>query len=143
MPNRDPLPSRLILEALGRLGECMNPFDFSGRIGRWYFVSRYFLWVFLVSGVVAAVASIDPNPEGRVVGMAATLGSWFLGLVAASLGIRRLHDMNTTGWWYLLAFIPGINLILVLVLLFAPPREPNRYGIRTTDAPPAPEQHAG
>lgn len=34
--------------------------------------------------------------------------------------IRRLNDLNKSGWWILCAFIPFINIAFTLVLLFVP-----------------------
>ena len=31
------------------------------------------------------------------------------------VGIRRLHDIGKSGWWYLLALIPLIGTIILLV----------------------------
>lgn len=43
-------------------------------------------------------------------------------------GIRRLHDLNHSGWYVLLAFIPLGNVVMLLYLLFAPGRiEGNRW----------------
>jgi len=43
--------------------------------------------------------------------------------------VRRLHDVNLSGWLTLLVFVPFVNLLLFLYLLFAPGTEgPNKYG---------------
>ena len=33
-----------------------------------------------------------------------------------SLTVRRLHDLNKSGWWYLIAFVPRILLIVIIFL---------------------------
>ena len=38
-------------------------------------------------------------------------------LPSLGVGIRRLHDTNRTGWWYLLVFIPIIGWIVLIVFL--------------------------
>ena len=35
-------------------------------------------------------------------------------------GIRRLHDLNLSGWCLLLAFVPLVNVVMILYLLLAP-----------------------
>lgn len=35
-------------------------------------------------------------------------------------GIRRLHDLNHSGWYLLLAFLPIANVVMILYLLFMP-----------------------
>lgn len=47
------------------------------------------------------------------------------------LPIQRLHDMNASGWWALLSFVPIINTIFAFVLLFKRgTRGRNRFGRR-------------
>lgn len=46
-----------------------------------------------------------------------------------ALSVRRLHDVNLSGWVLLTIFLPFINLILLLMLLFAPSNDGrNNYG---------------
>jgi uncharacterized membrane protein YhaH (DUF805 family) len=50
-------------------------------------------------------------------------------LSASSLSIRRLHDLNRNGWFWLLCFIPLVNFFLGIYLLFFRGTEgENRYG---------------
>ena len=43
--------------------------------------------------------------------------------------IKRWHDMNRSGWYSLLLFIPLVNIIVGLVMLFVPGTDgPNDYG---------------
>lgn len=45
------------------------------------------------------------------------------------VGIRRLHDINASAWWILVAIIPIANAVLALVLLFRGGTEgENRFG---------------
>ncbi len=51
-----------------------------------------------------------------------------------SLVIRRLHDLNQSGWVSLGLFIPIANLVLVFYLFFARGNEvKNKYGDRLSD----------
>jgi uncharacterized membrane protein YhaH (DUF805 family) len=46
-----------------------------------------------------------------------------------SLMVRRLHDLNKNGWFWLLANVPVINLLLNLYLLLCPGTNgENQYG---------------
>lgn len=50
-----------------------------------------------------------------------------------SLAIRRLHDLNTSGWYVLLTFIP-FGQFLILWLMFKKGTEgTNRYGEQPKD----------
>jgi uncharacterized membrane protein YhaH (DUF805 family) len=61
------------------------------------------------------------------------IAAWgFAIVVSLSLVIRRLHDLNLSGWAALLYFMPLVGILLVLFLLFKPGKEPNKYGPRIT-----------
>jgi uncharacterized membrane protein YhaH (DUF805 family) len=52
-----------------------------------------------------------------------------VGLSGLSVGIRRLHDSDKSGWMVLLGLIPFIGAIIVIVLLVMPSTPgPNRFG---------------
>lgn len=45
-------------------------------------------------------------------------------------GIRRLHDLNRSGWYLLLVFLPVMNVIMIIYLLAAGGKvEGNRWAI--------------
>jgi len=48
-----------------------------------------------------------------------------------SLGVRRLHDTNQSGWLYLLSLLGGIGSIILLILVAQPS---NPAGARFDDA---------
>jgi uncharacterized membrane protein YhaH (DUF805 family) len=83
--------------------------DFNGRSSRseyWYWILG-FCAVYLVYGVAIA------SHIGILIALVALV---LLGLFLPSLAVavRRLHDTNRSGWWYLLA-LTGIGGILLLV----------------------------
>ena len=46
-----------------------------------------------------------------------------------SAAVRRLHDFDSSGWWALLLFIPGIEFIAYIVIgLIGSQPGTNRYG---------------
>lgn len=50
---------------------------------------------------------------------------WFM----FSVFVRRLHDLNKSGWLCLLVFVPLVNVILGIILLFKPgSHDVNRFG---------------
>jgi uncharacterized membrane protein YhaH (DUF805 family) len=44
-----------------------------------------------------------------------------------SIGVRRLHDVDKSGWWYLISFIPVVGS-LVLLYWFV---QPSKSGCHT------------
>ncbi|MCD2434387.1 DUF805 domain-containing protein [Acidaminococcus sp. NSJ-142] len=94
-----------------------------GRVHRGDFVCRW-LWLLLAMVLVSTISVIVPVISSLgglvIVGMI---------IMFLSLGIRRLHDRNHTGWWLLLMLIPVVHPLLTLYLLLSPTEEaPNQYG---------------
>ena len=96
-------------------------FNYKGRLNR----KRYFFRTLIASvifGIVAAIlALISPILAAPI---------WILSAaVGIMLGIRRCHDLDKSGWFYLLIFIPIVNFFVALYLLFAIGTiGPNQYG---------------
>ncbi|MBI4901848.1 MAG: DUF805 domain-containing protein, partial [Actinobacteria bacterium] len=63
----------------------------------------------------------------------AASGLVFLAVIvpATSLGVRRLHDANQSGWMYLLALIPTVGPLALLVFMA---QASNPAGARFDDA---------
>lgn len=130
-------------------GETYHPkmFSASGRIGRMrYFVygaviSLLFYAVLLVAvGIVALVSGGFAQVQQG--GAMASLGLVYFALIIAALVfgiifmVRRLNDINASGWLSLLLLVPLANLVLILVMLFKRGSEgANNYG-------PAPEANS-
>lgn len=118
---------------------------FGGRLGRGQFFVYAILWhvVFGVGASIAFAVLVAPTlafSDGRVAGGAAmgfaALAAVVYGLGAASLGVRRLHDLGRSGLWLLLAFVPLVNLALAAVLLLAPGSDgANPHGERPSGPP--------
>jgi uncharacterized membrane protein YhaH (DUF805 family) len=102
--------------------------NFSGRARR----SEY--WYFQLLGVLANVVWLIGFLIFAQVGFLRVL--WALVGIVALLGliipgiavfVRRLHDTDKSGWWWLLGFVPfGGLVLLVFSLLDSGPE--NRYG---------------
>ena len=101
------------------LGEAF--FSSKGRINRLaYFQYNVALIGFMIFGIIPLLIFIFP------VGLLVLL---LLVHSFACLGIKRLHDMNMSGWYMLLELIPTVNFILSFILLFKKGTEgTNDYG---------------
>jgi uncharacterized membrane protein YhaH (DUF805 family) len=89
-------------------------FDFSGRSSR----SEYWWW-FLFSFIAGLIPFVG----------------WVLLIPNIAIGVRRLHDINKTGWWILFALLFfWLLFIPVLLLLYLATRPSdqgdNKYGRR-------------
>lgn len=93
-------------------------FDFNGREGRkvfWLFTLNMFVINFVLGMISAGVLSM--------------IISLLVLLPSLGLSVRRLHDINASGWWMLLGFIPAIGAIILLVLACLPGTAgENRFG---------------
>ena len=92
-------------------------FNFNSRATR----AEYWWWmlfVYLTSMILSTVA----GPLGNLFGLATFIPSW-------TLGVRRLHDINKTGWWLLLGLVPVIGMVMLIVwAIKRGDKEINKYG---------------
>ncbi len=109
-------------------------FSFKGRLGRLRYLSYAFgIPILMVALLGIAAAILIPISETLGGVIAAVGGIAILG-VCISFGLRRLHDLDKSGWWMLLLIVPLVNIIMALYMLFARGVEgSNEYGLE----PPA------
>ena len=93
-------------------------FDFSGRSTR----AEYWWWVlftFLAAIVLTIVDNILGTNSGDGDGGLIT-GLWGLATFIPGLAvtIRRLHDINKSGWWILLALISWLIIPAIVLLIW-------------------------
>ena len=97
-----------------------NYVNFEGRATR-----AEFWWFFLFNFVIGLILGV----LGKV--GAILSGIWSLGILLPQLGLgaRRLHDINKSGWYLLLSFIPVVGAI-ILIIWWATEGDPteNQYG---------------
>jgi len=88
-------------------------FNFQGRMNRakyWKFA----LFGFLVSILISVFLNIL-NLEQTFVG---GLINFVFAILCLPFGVRRLHDLNKSGWFYLLFLIPVVNLLFLIYFGF-------------------------
>jgi uncharacterized membrane protein YhaH (DUF805 family) len=111
------------LEALKKYAE------FSGRSRRkeyWYFVV-FNLIVFVVLAGIDALLGTFSSASG--VGLLSGIYGLAVLIPSLTVTVRRLHDINLTGWWILIGLVPLIGAIVLFVFAMLPgvPSN-NRYG---------------
>ena len=95
---------------------------FSGRAAR----SEYWYWTLftIVANLVAGI--LDAILGG--IGLIGLIVSLALLLPGIAVSARRLHDLDRTAWWLLIAFT-GVGLILLLIWdCIKGTTGPNRFG---------------
>jgi len=109
--------------------------QFTGRASRsefWYFALFYFLLdvavLIIDTYLLNPVLGVVPQQAGQG-GVLQMLFALALLVPSIALGIRRLHDIGKSGWWYLLVFIPVIGWLLLLYF-YVTDSQPgtNRFG---------------
>ena len=100
---------------------------FTGRTSRkgfWLFVLVLFILNIVAAVLDYAAFGAQPEDIGPI--------EWILHLVhfipGLAIGVRRLHDIDRTGWWMLL-YLTGIGAIVIFIfnVLRGTPG-PNRFG---------------
>jgi uncharacterized membrane protein YhaH (DUF805 family) len=111
-----------------------NYSNFKGRARRseyWYFA--------LANGLISILFIIVGSIIGGILGDAITgliigyslFGLYTLATLLPALGVivRRLHDVDKSGWFYFIAFIPFVGGIWLLILFCTEGTHgPNQYG---------------
>jgi len=124
---------------------CFSKFlTWQGRAARseyWYFVLFCFLCQ-IAAGVVDGVLGTGFKYMNPVTGVEQSMFyGWVYVLTGLALFlpqlaalVRRLHDTDRSGWWYWIALIPLVGIILLIVWLASRGTSgPNRYGADPLD----------
>lgn len=117
---------------------------FSGRASRsefWWFILFYWLVALalgVVAGLTGAFSDIQNGPSAMLIGIGIIGGLFALAmfLPMISLQVRRFHDRNISGWWYLglfiLSMIPYIGIIagiaIFVISVLRGTDGPNKFG---------------
>jgi uncharacterized membrane protein YhaH (DUF805 family) len=99
-----------------------NYVNFSDRACR----SEYWFWTLFLFLADIATVIIDAAIGVPVV---STLFNLAVLLPGIAIGVRRLHDLDRSGWWLLIFLIPLIGPIILLIWFCTKGTEgPNRFG---------------
>jgi uncharacterized membrane protein YhaH (DUF805 family) len=113
-----------------------NYVNFSSRACR----SEYWFWILFIILAEIVTSIID-----YAIGVQVVTGLFGLAtfLPSLAIAIRRLHDLDRTGWWVLLWFIPLIGwIILIIWFCTRGTAGPNRFGPDPLGAMAAPMPRA-
>jgi len=120
---------------------ALQPFrkyaDFKGRARR----KEYWLYAVFVIVLMMVLTFLDVLLDliHYESGIGLLSGLFLLGTIIPSTAVvvRRLHDIDRTGWWYLFAFVPLIGVIVLLIFACTPgTKGSNRFGADPKAAEP-------
>ena len=106
-----------------------------GRSSRQEYIARFMLfWVigFIFITLEKIDKSLTQTPFNIIV-MSVIAFIMFIVLALTLLQVffvthRRLHDLNTSGWWQLITFIPFGQILMIGFIFFKGTDGPNKYG---------------
>ncbi|MFD1721341.1 DUF805 domain-containing protein, partial [Amnibacterium endophyticum] len=95
--------------------------------------------VLLAVGRTGSPVDSVTNALAAVLGVLLVLLSLAMALAGVSVGVRRLHDADLSGWFLLLGLVPSVGGIITIVLSLVPPNPRGaRFAARGPEARPAP-----
>lgn len=86
-----------------------NYANFSGRANR-----PQYWWFVLTAIIISLVLQVLGNASS-IFGLVGAIYSLAVLIPSIAVSVRRLHDINKSGWWLLLIFIPIIGFIILIV----------------------------
>ena len=110
------------------LGGYKKYADFSGRATRQEF--WFFTFFFLIAFALLLTAEITIATATPFDTYTTLVGLYMLASIFPILAVtvRRLHDTDRSGWWYLLNFIPFGSIVLIVFLCLDSSPGQNRFG---------------
>lgn len=103
----------------------INIFNYQGRAAR----SEYWWFQLLFTALSLPVYSDSFFGFSGLVALGFLLIWTITFLAGISLAVRRLHDRDYSGWWYLLVFVPIVGQLYFLYLMLLRGTDgPNRFG---------------
>ena len=103
-------------------------FTFKGRARRkefWFFLLFYTLFAIACSLIDIFALNISSD---KGCGIIFSLYSLAMLIPSIAVTVRRFHDTNRTGWWYLIILVPILSIIGLVFTLLKGTSGDNRFG---------------
>ena len=111
--------------------ECLtkNYANFSSRASRSEYWSFVLFTVIAIIGLILIDIFTGTYNVKNGLGLLSSLFSLAIFIPNIAVSVRRLHDIDKSGWWYLINFIPLLGPIWLIVLFCTKGTEgQNRFG---------------
>lgn len=114
--------------------DTTSPFSPKGRFARstylaYSFGTMFVMWLLIVAVAGTGFARTDASDMGTGTTVITVVAYLAIIVVSTIFGIRRLHDLSWSGWWMVAMYVPIVNIVLAVpVLFFRGTAGPNQYG---------------
>ena len=109
-----------------------NYFNFKDRTSRkdfWMTILIMFLISFVIGLIFPGTSSTSSNSFEYHASAVSSIWSLATFIPSLAMEVRRLHDINKSGWWLLIALVPIVGWIVLLVFYCSKAVETdNKYG---------------
>jgi uncharacterized membrane protein YhaH (DUF805 family) len=106
-------------------------FVYRGRASRsaywWFVLFQAIVWIALDVLFIIPAGMHNTPAIFAVLFIVLGLVGIYLFLVGLALLVRRLHDIDRTGWWVLIGLVPFGGIVLLIFSLLEGTPGPNRY----------------
>lgn len=111
----------------------LRSFDFNGRMNRakyWMYILYGFLLSWVIEFMLSMIVGIIGSEEVLLLSIVLSFVLYIVfAILTLPFTVRRLHDLNKSGWWYLIFLIPIINFFFGLYVGFFKGTDgTNQYG---------------
>ncbi len=111
---------------------CLSKYaTFSGRAPRseyWYW-TLFYLLILVGGGLLVVVLGVTFNGQPGIPAAIFVISLFALFLPMLAVSVRRFHDLDRSGWWFLMYFVPYIgNIIALIWFMFRGTAGDNRFG---------------
>ena len=100
--------------------------------------SRSEFWWYVLANLIVVFALALLSSASKI--FAVLMLIWIVGTLIPNLavGVRRLHDTNRSGWWYLISIVPFGGIVLFVFFVMEGDAAQNTYGPAPTDGQEVP-----
>jgi uncharacterized membrane protein YhaH (DUF805 family) len=98
--------------------------NFDGRSTR----KEYWMYILFYILIIFGLIIIDNLLDNSIIGIVVGLFQIVFIIPSISVAVRRLHDVNKSGWFLLLSFIPLANFYLLYLLIQPSSASSNQWG---------------
>lgn len=108
--------------------ELGHIFSANGRIGR----KDWIIWSVAIAIIFSIIGYLLGDRGSTIQVILAIIA----GIAGIFMGIKRLHDMNKSGWFYLIGLIPIVNFFFAIYLIvWKGDTGDNRFGAPNSGSP--------